>query len=86
MHPRSRYLHLIDYIAINRDDLAFFTKTQTMRGAECSTDHKLIVFDLRLSIRPKTRLQPRSDKKLNTKVLMDPEKNSEFQQALEEQL
>ena len=86
MHPRSRHWHLIDYIAVSRGDLSSVIKTRAMRGAECSTDHRLIVSDMRLSIRPKTRLQPRSAKKLNTRLLMDPEKRSEFQLALEEKL
>ena len=86
MHPRSRHWHLIDYIAISRNDLSTVIKTRAMRGAECSTDHRLIVSDMRLSIRPKTRLRSRTVKKLNTRLLKDPEKRSEFQQVLEEKL
>ena len=85
MHSRSRNWHLIDYIAVSRYDLSA-VKTRAMRRAECLADHRLIVSDMRLSIRPKTRLQSRSVKKLNTRLLTDPEKRSEFQQTLEEKL
>ena len=85
MRPRSRHWHLIDYIAVSRYDLSA-VKTRAMRRAECLADHRLIVSDMRLSIRPKTRLQSRSVKKLNTRLLTDPEKRSEFQQTLEEKL
>ena len=86
MHSRSRNWHLIDYIAVGLKDLSAIIMTRAVRGAECSTDRRWIVSDMRLNIRPKIRFQSRSVKKMNTRVFTDPEKRSELQQALEEKL
>ena len=41
MHPRSKHWHLIDYVIVRRGDLQFVRKTSAIRGAECSTDHRI---------------------------------------------
>ena len=57
MHPRSKHWHLIDYVIVRRRDLNEVQITRAMRGAECSTDHRLTHYILRLTVRPPARIQ-----------------------------
>ena len=57
MHPWSKHWHLIDYVIVKRSDLNEVQNTRAMRGAECSTDHRLIRSTLRLIVRPPARRQ-----------------------------
>ena len=57
LHPRFKHRHLIDYVIFRRRDLNGVQITQDMRGAECSTDHRLIRSTLRQSVRPPARRQ-----------------------------
>ena len=57
MHPRSKHWHLIDYIIVRRRDLNEAKIARAMRGAECSTDHRIIRSTLRLTVRPPARRQ-----------------------------
>ena len=57
MHPSSTHCHLIDYVIVRRRDLNEVQITRAMRGAECSTDHRLIRSTLRLTVRPPARRQ-----------------------------
>ena len=52
MHSRSKHWHLIDYVIVRRRDLNEVQITRAMRGAECSTDHRLARSTLRLTVRP----------------------------------
>ena len=86
MHPRSRHWHLIDFIIVRNKDLCDVKKTRAMRGAECSTDHRLIVSDIGWKLRPKVRRQKRASKKFNVTALQDPVKRENFQIKLREAL
>ena len=57
MHPRSKHWHLIEYVIVRRRDLNEVQITRAIRGAECSTDHRLIRSTLRLAVRPSARDQ-----------------------------
>ena len=57
MHPRSKHWHLIDYVLTRRKDRSDVLVTKSMCGADCWTDHKLIVSKLSLQILPKRRPQ-----------------------------
>ena len=57
MHPKSKHWHLIDYVTVRRRDLNEVQITRAIRGAECSTDHRLIRSILRLTVRPPVRRQ-----------------------------
>ena len=60
MHPRSKHWHLIDYVIVRRRDLNEVQITRAMRGAECSTDHRLIRSTSRPAVRPPAlRMKPR---------------------------
>jgi len=57
MHPRSKHWHLIDYIIVRKKDRQDVRVTKAMCGAECWTDHRLIISKMYLRIRPKRRPQ-----------------------------
>ena len=70
MHPRSKHWHLIDYIIVRQRDKSDVRVTKAMCGAECWTDHRLIISKLNLKIQPKRRPQgTKSQKKLNVASL-----------------
>ena len=52
MHPRSKHWHLIDYVRVRRKDRQGIRVTKTMCGADCWTDHRLVVSKLNLCIQP----------------------------------
>lgn len=65
MHPRSHHWHLIDYI-MRRSDRHDVRVTKAMCGAECWTDHRLIISKLNIRIKPSRRPQgQRRVKRLN---------------------
>ncbi|XP_053873541.1 uncharacterized protein LOC128831252 [Malaclemys terrapin pileata] len=57
MNPRSKHWHLIDYVIIRRRDRQDIRVTKAMCGADCWTDHRLIVSKMKLRIMPKRRPQ-----------------------------
>ena len=57
MHPRSKHWHLIDYVIVRRTDRQGVKVTKTMCGADCWTDHRLVVSKLNLRIQPARRPQ-----------------------------
>ena len=52
MHTRSKHWHLIDYVIVRRMDGQDVRVTKTMCGADCWTDHRLVVSKLNLRIQP----------------------------------
>lgn len=52
MHPRSKHWHLIDYVIVRRCDLRDVFITRVMRGAECWTDHRMIMTKVLMKVRP----------------------------------
>uniref|UniRef100_A0A0B7BSR0 Reverse transcriptase domain-containing protein n=3 Tax=Arion vulgaris TaxID=1028688 RepID=A0A0B7BSR0_9EUPU len=63
MHPRSKQWHLIDYVIVRKNDRRDVRVTKAMCGAECWTDHRLIVSKLNLRIKPRKRHQGRKPTK-----------------------
>ncbi|CAH1277239.1 Hypp9517 [Branchiostoma lanceolatum] len=57
MHPRSKHWHLIDFVITRKRDRQDVKVTKAMCGAECWTDHRLIVSKVKLRIQPKRRPQ-----------------------------
>ena len=64
MHPRSKHWHLIDYVIVRRKDRQDVRVTKAMCGADCWTDHRLVVNKLNLCIqltwRPQGKTLPKS--------------------------
>ena len=83
MHPRSKHWHLIDYVIVRRRDRKDVRVTKAMCGADCWTDHRLILSKLNFSVRPRRRPQGKAgNKRLNISKL---ERHS-VQQNLSEDL
>ena len=87
MHPRSKHWHLIDYVIIRKRDRQDVRVTKTMCGAECWTDHRLIVSKLNLRVQPKRRPQgEKAPKRLNISKLKVSDIRQYFADTLEQRL
>ena len=87
MHPRSKHWHLIDYIITKQQDSKDVRVTKAMCGAECWTDHRLIISKISLHIQPKRRPQgDKAPKRLNVNKLKENNTKNCFTNALEEKL
>ena len=73
MHPCSKHWHLIDYIMVRAKDRQDVRVTKAMCGADCWTDHRLIISKTKLHIQPRRRPQGQTVvKKLNVNKLKLP--------------
>lgn len=57
MHPRSKHWHMIDYILVRGTDRQDVRVTKAMCGADCWTDHRLLISKMNLRIKPPRRPQ-----------------------------
>ena len=79
MHPRSKHWHLNDYVTVRRKDRQNVRVTKTMCGADCWTDHRLVVSKLNLRIQPVRRPQGKKvPKKLDVSKLKQDSKRQAF--------
>ena len=79
MHARSKHWHLIDYVIVRRKDRQDVRVTKTMCGADCWTDHRLVVSKLNLRIQPVRRPQGKKvPKKLDVSKLKQDSKRQAF--------
>ncbi|XP_076031906.1 uncharacterized protein LOC143019809 [Oratosquilla oratoria] len=85
MHPRLGHWHLLDYVIVRQRDISEVLITRVMRGAEASTDHRLVRSILRLKIRPITRRRNLSPK-INLAALQNSNTREAFQQAVTDSL
>ncbi|KAK6994582.1 cytochrome P450 2D20 [Biomphalaria glabrata] len=84
MHPRSRHWHLIDYVITRQSDRKDICVTKSCCGAECGTDHRLIITKLNIRIQPKRRPQKSKPlKRLNTASLADDKTEKSLADAIE---
>ena len=87
MHPRSKHWHLIDYVIVRKRDRQDVKVTKSMCGAECWTDHQLIVSKMNIRIQPKRRPQgQKAPKRINIAKLKNSNTKQSFIDALEERL
>lgn len=87
MHPRSHHWHLIDYVIVRRSDRHDVRVTKAMCGAECWTDHRLIISKLNIRIKPSRRPQgQRCVKRLNITRLQQEHTRLAFVEALDHHL
>ena len=85
MHPRSKHWHLIDYVLVRKKDRQDVRVTRSMCGADCWTDHRLIVSKMKLRIFPKRRPQGKAARKrLHVSKLKNPSVSLELTKKLEE--
>ena len=80
-HPRSKHGHMIDFIITKQSDQKDVRITRAMKGAECSTDHTMLLCKLNLRIRPPVQ-RTRPSKKLNLSCLKDPRKLDAFRNLI----
>ncbi|KAI8433746.1 hypothetical protein MSG28_015725 [Choristoneura fumiferana] len=60
MHPRSKHWHLIDYAITRRRDISQVCVTRVMRGANCWTDHRLVISKMKLRLHiPRRSCRPK---------------------------
>ena len=79
MHPRSKHWHLIDYVIVRRKGRQDVRVTKTMCGADCWTDHRLVVSKLNLRIQPVRRPQSKKvPKRLDVSKLKQHSKRQVF--------
>ncbi|XP_046976400.1 uncharacterized protein LOC124542503 [Vanessa cardui] len=55
MHQRSKHWHLIDYALVRQQDISDVTITRVMRGANCWSDHRLVITKMLLHLWPRRR-------------------------------
>ena len=72
MHPRSKHWHLIDYVIVKKKDRQDVTVTKSTCGADCWTDHRLIILKLSLSSLKKRPQGKKFNKRLNATKLEQP--------------
>ena len=61
--PRSKHWHLIDYVLVRKKDRQDVCVTKSMCGADCWTDHRLIISKMKIRIFPKRRPQGKGSTK-----------------------
>ena len=86
MHPRSKHWHLIDYVIVRRYDIKDVLICRAMRGAECWTDHRMIMAKVHMSVRPPMRKRGPSRRRLDCARLEDTSTRNEFRRSLAEKL
>lgn len=86
MHPRSKHWHLIDYAIVRRADLKDVLITRAMRGADCWTDHRMILTKVRMHVRPLTRHGGPKRKTLHCARLSSSDTRDNFRRSLAEKL
>ena len=87
MHPRSKHWHLLDYIIVRQRDRQDVRITKAMCGAECWTDHRLMVCKLNLRILPPSRPQGKKPpKRLDISKLRDPQAKESLTNAIDSKL
>ena len=70
MHPRSKHWHLIDCVIVRKTDIQDVRVTKAMRGAECWTDHRLILSKFNFHVKPARRPQGKKiPKRMNVSKL-----------------
>nr|VZI35619.1 unnamed protein product [Spirometra erinaceieuropaei] len=69
-HPRSRQWHLLDYVLVRRRDQRDVLVTKAIAGADGWTDHRLVIWKMRIRLQPRRRPQgKRPPGKLNVDLL-----------------
>ena len=81
MHPRSKQWHLLDYIIVRRASIGEVKITRAMRGADFSTDHRMILSKISLSVRPRSRMNG-AKKKVNCGLLHNSHHREEYMEAV----
>ena len=72
-HPRSKQWHLLDYVIVRQRDRQDVRVTKAMCGADCWTDHQLLISKMSIRTQPLRRPQGKKAlKKLDVGKLAEP--------------
>lgn len=82
MHPRSKHWHLIDYAIVRQRDISQVHVTRVMRGADCWTDHRLVITKLQLRLHPPRRTERVKGVSLNLQQLVSKETQQRYVSAM----
>ncbi|VDL91913.1 unnamed protein product [Schistocephalus solidus] len=83
VHPRSRHLHLLDYVLVQRRDKQDVLVTKAIPGADGWMDQRLVMSQMRLRLQPHRRPQgKRPPGKFNTVLLNVPAHHLHFSNEL----
>lgn len=82
MHPRSKQWHLLDYVITRRKDTRDVYITHAMRGADCWTDHRMIISKLQVTVRPPVRLRKAGKKRLDCARLEEAEAQNSLRRSI----
>nr|VZI00464.1 unnamed protein product [Spirometra erinaceieuropaei] len=86
-YPRSRQLHLLDYVLVRRRDQRDVLVTKAIAGADGWTDHRLVISKMRIRLQPRRRPQgKRHLGKLNVALLSLPAHHLHFSNELAQRL
>ena len=84
MHPRSKHWHLLDYVIVRTRDRQDVCVTKAMCGADCWTDHRLIISKMNLHIKANRRPQgQKCVKRLDISKLRDQVTSANFSTDLD---
>ena len=87
MHPRSKHWHLLDYVIVRAEDQRDVRVTKAMCGADCWSDHRLVISKMILHIQPKRRPQgQKTVKRLDVSRLKDPTVATKFSTELDSRI
>jgi hypothetical protein len=87
MHPRSKHWHLIDYVIVRRRDRQDVRVTKAMCGADCWTDHRLVVSKVKFKVQPPRRPQGfKAPKRVNIAKLKQGDTAQSLSEAMDSQM
>lgn len=82
-HPRSKHWHQLDHIITKRRDLKDFVNSRSYHGADCSSDHALIIGKIKLKTKKIHHRKHSGSIKLNTAKMACSETKREFTKIFE---
>jgi hypothetical protein len=86
-HPRSGHWHILDYIIVRREDLKYVTKAKARIDVDCWTDHRLVLANLDIKLKPKAfHREGVRKKRYQIENLHDPEVKHNLSALVREEL
>ncbi|BHF75987.1 hypothetical protein SprV_0501908500 [Sparganum proliferum] len=77
MHPGSRHWHLLYYVFVRRRDQRDVLVAKAIPGADGWTDHRLVIFKMRIRLQPHKR--PQTQRLANLPVAAAADENASIE-------